>query len=894
MSPVRRSVDPLLHPLKKPLKKVLRPAAGRVMPTIARLAATSEVKKSSPDVNAFVRGYRALEREFPEADSPGNGKGAKPPTRAAVDLKVKAARTVRSRTVSSDQLARGASLDDSVLAEVRNLIKNGERDKAVAVGHALRARPATRSMGCAVLGVALLNSSGPVSAWTVFSEIAGTAVSGPVARDLYAAAFGALGDDASAILDEDIASGRIRDWSGLALLRVAQKAMARELHDQATVLIRTAQDRPRKSMSKNVRKELARLATWLPGGPKRAEIPTVRGAINYGVIGYDQPDIVSRNIGDYIQTLAAMGHVVRQQNFSFTGDQDLVEFAAELRRSTKADRLVDGESATFNLFELNRDGNTLQAVPERTWALTFGWFMHYMFDQGYALPFHDNVRPIIMSLHIRFPAILTPEAIEYLRRYSPVGCRDWQTVALLRSVGVPAFFSGCMTTTVDTVFRRDGEDTRDDTVYVDSPQTGPGLSRTQVQTGIRELSFVENLRLAREWVSHYHLEYDKVVTSRLHCFLPARSVGSQVTFLPKNRSDNRFGGLIDSTDEDFDRMRQGILDKASVMLQTIASGADDDEVYAKWREICAPAMAEADEFLATKELRALAADEVESLVSTNGLRGADSSDDDAIHVVVDVRRGELHALDRLIRSIAAHTTAPVEVWVVGATTTSAERQEFLSAELPLRVHWIHVVESTLDRAAGSLTPAAEHELTLALAAAALPHARQAVFLPAAALVRADLATLAAMGPAGEALVAATADRHRGRRSGLELIRRISGRQGEDNAKALDFLIAAHRQHPGEFATFDTNVMVIDLDAARRDNLSGHLAALIIDYGMTFREAMNIVAGPRRTQLDAVWNHAPGYEVQEEPAVVNWRDTTKPWSTWVTPFAGEWKAPLAVL
>ncbi len=360
-----------------------------------------------------------------------------------------------------DQLARGASLDDSVLAEVRNLIKNGERDKAVTVGHALRARPATRSMGCAVLGVALLNSSGPVSAWTVFSEIAGTAVSGPVARDVYAAAFGALGDDASAILDEDIASGRIRDWSGLALLRVAQKAMARELHDQATVLIRTAQDRPRKSMSKNVRKELARLATWLPGGPKRAEIPTVRGAINFGVIGYDQPDIVSRNIGDYIQTLAAMGHVVRQQNFSFTGDPDLVEFAAELRRSTRTDRLVDGESATFNLFELNRDGNTLQAVPERTWALTFGWFMHYMFDQGYALPFHDNVRPIIMSVHIRFPAILTPEAIEYLRRYSPVGCRDWQTVALLRSVGVPAFFSGCMTTTVDTVFRRDGEDTSD-------------------------------------------------------------------------------------------------------------------------------------------------------------------------------------------------------------------------------------------------------------------------------------------------------------------------------------------------------------------------------------------------------------------------------------------------
>ena len=46
----------------------------------------------------------------------------------------------------------------------------------------------------------------------------------------------------------------------------------------------------------------------------------------------------------------------------------------------------------------------------------------------------------------------TPEAIEYLMRYGPVGCRDWTTVYLLLSIGVPAFFSGCLTTTIDTVF----------------------------------------------------------------------------------------------------------------------------------------------------------------------------------------------------------------------------------------------------------------------------------------------------------------------------------------------------------------------------------------------------------------------------------------------------------
>lgn len=855
MNSPRRSIDPLLPPLKSRLKKVLRPAAGRVMPTIARLAGASEVA----------------------------------PTREVVQPKADAGRAARTPTVDSDQLVRGASLDESLLTEVRTLVKNSERDKAVALGHALRGRPATRDLGSAVLGVALLNSSGPDKAWSVFSEIAGTPASEPVANELYAAAFGALGDDAATVLDEDIASGRYRNWSGNSLLRVAQKALVRGLHEQTRVLIKQAEEIPEGATSKAVRKELARLATWLPEGARRAPIAEVPGAINFGVMGYVQPDVISRNIGDFIQTIASMGHIVRQQNFELDGDKDIVEFARELRATTKTERLVDGPSATLNLFELNRDGNPFQALPEKTWALTFGWFMHHLFGQGFAIPFHDNLRPIILSVYVRFPEMLTPEVVDYLRRYAPIGCRDWQSVALLRAAGVPAFFSGCMTTTVDTVFRRDGEDTRDATIYVDSPQTGPGVSRTQVQAGVRDLSFVENLRQARGWVSDYHLEYDKVITSRLHCNLPSRSVGSKVTFLPKNRSDTRFGGLIDTTDEDFERIRQGILDKVSTMLQTLASGATEDEVYAKWREITAPAMAEADELLASKHLRVLDAETVASLVPAAGLDTAQAATADTIHVVVDVRRGELKHLPKLIRSIDAHTSAPVEIWLVAAGASSAERKTFLAQDLPLGVHWVDLDESALASLGSGLKPAAQQELALALTAAALPQAQRAVFLTAPALVRQDLATLAAKAPTEGSLVTATTDRHRGRQSGLALIHRVSSRQGDDNRKALDFLMAAHGLRPGEFATFDTNVMVLDLEAARRDNLSGRLTPLVVDYGMTFREALNLVVGPRRTDLDAVWNHAPGYEVQDEPAIVNWRDTTKPWSGSVTPFAAEWTA-----
>ena len=78
--------------------------------------------------------------------------------------------------------------------------------------------------------------------------------------------------------------------------------------------------------------------------------------------------------------------------------------------------------------------------------------MHALFGMRHGFPLHRNLRPIFVSFHCNKRDLLTPEAIDYLKRYGPVGCRDWTTVDLLLSLGVPAFFSGCLTTTIDTVF----------------------------------------------------------------------------------------------------------------------------------------------------------------------------------------------------------------------------------------------------------------------------------------------------------------------------------------------------------------------------------------------------------------------------------------------------------
>lgn len=893
MTPEIWSRGSLLPYAKNGVKRSLRKTADAVLPLVRRAAtpvpkpvAAAPVPNADADADAFIRGYRALERVFPQADSPGNGSAKTAPSDAAVRLKVEAARGTRDRAAMVTALAQGADLDSALVRCMRGMIKNGDAAAAVAVGHSLAAKSDTEQLGCVVLGMGLLSTSGPSNAWKVFSGLVHAKSVRPAAHEFYAAAFGALGQAAGDILAEDLRAGEADAWDSPAVLHIAQKALAHDRFDEVRKLIALGLGRPEGSMKPFNRKEFIRLRTWLPEGSHRQAVEAADGDFTFGVVSYQQPDVTSRNIGDYIQTVASLGHLVRQRNFTFSGDPELVEFVDELRASSKPERVVDGPAARVNLVELYRDGNPLQALPKPTWAVTYGWYMHHTFEQGFNIPFHENLRPIILSMFVRYPEMLTPEAVDYLRKYAPVGCRDWQTVALLRAAGVPAFFSGCITTTIDTVFRRDDADDRDATIYVDSPKTGPGVFRRQAQTGIRDLSFVDNLRKARDWVSHYHETYDKVVTSRLHCFLPARSVGSSVTFLPKNRSDTRFGGLIDTSDAEFNAIRDGILKKVSSVVQALASGMGEQEVYALWRELCAPDMAVADARLAAERLPRADREAVEALAKA-AVTPLETAPEGSMHLVVDCRRNEADHLVPLLKSGQDLASGPVRWWITGDAASEDERRAVQTAVPEADIQWLDLSTELLRSVAPELARGKRHELLLALVPEVLHDVDTAIFLPAAALLRGDVGVLAGQGPGPGNMLAARDDQHLGRGSGFALLRRVASRQGKDNRKALQFTFAALGIHPSDFPTFDTNVMVADLRAMRTAGLSCQAMALIAVYGASFREALNAIVGAARRELPTEWNHVPGYERQQQPLLVNWRDTSKPWSSSFTPFADEW-------
>lgn len=83
-----------------------------------------------------------------------------------------------------------------------------------------------------------------------------------------------------------------------------------------------------------------------------------------------------------------------------------------------------------------------------------GWFMHHPEHW----PPSPRINPLFVALHLNNLAdgvLLGEDSINYFKQHEPIGCRDNKTVDKLRSHGVKAFFSGCMTLTLGYKYHSD-------------------------------------------------------------------------------------------------------------------------------------------------------------------------------------------------------------------------------------------------------------------------------------------------------------------------------------------------------------------------------------------------------------------------------------------------------
>jgi hypothetical protein len=529
----------------------------------------------------------------------------------------------------------------------------------------------------------------------------------------------------------------------------------------------------------------------------------------------------SANIGDHIQSIAALGHLVRHRGVRLHGEPALVELLDALGERVRPERRRDAVEAELEVIAVHRDASMYQPIPEDAWVLCFGWYMHPIFELRHGFPLHRNLRPVFVSFHCNKRALLTPEAIAYLRRHGPVGCRDWTTVYLLLSCGVPAFFSGCVTTTIDTVFPAAPAPPAGAPVAHVDVEGEPHFAHSDPQ--VRRRPFVENMRNALELLETYRREHSAVVTSRLHCYLPLRSIGVPVEFRPRNRSDIRFDGLIDIDDAAFEAIRDGLLDKLERVHEAILAGRPEEDVYGLWREINAADVEAARERLA-RPLALQPAGRPKRIARAVERTSGAPPPADAVHVVLPLAKGEG---DALVRQVAAlRSSRPLHVWLLarpGAGSVERRLQRVTASRVPVRG-----IARVARLLLGDLLPGVERALVLR---------------PGAEL-DADVAELAALDLGGHAF-AAPLDAGA---SGFGVIHRAAARLGDDIAAASELRRTAHARHAFDFDAFTADALVLDLERMRAERLGAQALPLVDAFGLRELEVLHYLAGPDRAAI----------------------------------------------
>ncbi len=261
-----------------------------------------------------------------------------------------------------------------------------------------------------------------------------------------------------------------------------------------------------------------------------------------------------QNIGDDIQTVAATQYLPRVDIFV---NRDLIGFP---RVGPPISVICNGwfmhnVAAPWGRRGARRLRETFSSAP---WTVRLGKHcVGGLLELPYSWPPSHKIDPLFVSLHIcdvgRAKKVITSSrSINYLQRYQPIGCRDFATQALLQEHGVGAYFSGCLTMTLNP---RNVTQTND-IYFVDvrgaMHRQEPALKGVpdSIASKIKFVTHQTRLidrekRLARaDEVLDLYAGARLVVTSRLHCALPCLAFGTPVLFVRPDPENPRFSGLV--------------------------------------------------------------------------------------------------------------------------------------------------------------------------------------------------------------------------------------------------------------------------------------------------------------------------------------------------------------
>lgn len=814
------------------------------------------------------------------------------PNAALVDEAARSAREARLLAPLGRALTRGVPFDAAVVGTVRELLAARERQtaRALAMGAA-----GAGSSWLPDLCIALIHHDRFLfaSAWDSFRLVDPDALATHAPAEAIASALHSGTPEG-----REVALGVAADPA-----RLATDALA---HAAGPLLVFGEADRARSFLDEIARREasgetvtdevaqvVTNLRRWTHPAPP-PESPA--GAVRIAVIDYYQPDLgrSSRNVGDYVQTLAMLGHVARHQDVTFTGEAGLGELATDLQQRVRPELRVDGTPARVHLSTVSRDYSEGDPIAPDTWMVAFGWHMHPMWKLRFGMPYHPNLNPLFASFHVNHVELLTPEAIDYLRAHGPVGCRDWTTVYLLLSAGVDAFFTGCVTSTVGNLFPdRDQVRTGDDGVVaaIDYPAgkvkaNRPVESSTNVEDKYRFMDLTTGVRDAIDRLDDYQRRYHRIVTSRLHSYLPGTSLGIPVTFRPKIVGDVRFDGLLDMTPdgEAFLAMRTGITDLLGQVLPLIVAGASREEVYARWGEVTAPLVAEARARLAAPVRMESGPVDGAALVAKVAAGRRDvgpAPAPGATDVALSTDENLADMLPVTMESIVANASGPLHLWLC-TRGLGADYQDWLSAAFPdVAITFLPFDDVDYGEITRMITHITVSTMDRLLLPDLLPDLDRITYIDIDTVTEGDVCELAAIDLDGRPFAA------RESYFRTENMWRNAGDQlSADRAAELRRSMAA--KHPFGAPTLNAGVLVLDLAQLRADRFVDWCLPMVADFGLNDQDILLAWAGTDYRRLEPRWNALPIVESIEDWAIVHYAGIGKPWSEDLTPHREHWR------
>ncbi len=786
-------------------------------------------------------------------------------------------------------------LDRAMLEMTRRFIGRSEPTRARTPLQVFARYEQLRPVAEVALALVAYAEGLPDPAWALFTRNDLSVVLRWGAIEYFELAFAtdpdAAADALTRVLDGDVAfSPDVHVW-----LQIGYYSLCAQRYDLARAAVQRAGDAMAgvddESRLPRLQRRLSNLSEWLDR-EQQAATPDELGAgeIPFALVGYQHPDwfAASANFDDFTETLSSLGHLLRHDGLELTGSDDLVSAATQLRLDVAAERRIPGEKRTVRLYEVDRDVSRLCAVPDGTWVIVSEWFAHPLSGERYDLPLDPRLNPIFVSFHITPDQIAVPGAVDYLKAHAPIGCADWDSVFLLHARGVPAFFSGTITSTVDEVVARQTSPRHDEIVYIDvdtdeAKGKAKGNALSQEEPELRGGSLGANLVSAAAHTRELRDRGARVVAGTVRCYLAARAVGCATELRAPSIGDHRVIDYVALSDDDFAAQQRSIADKLATALTAVLAGKQRDEVYEAWRQACADDVAHTvaefaryDDDLAPNFDVDLACDVIRAAsveVRPSGSAGVGTE----INVEFSVDQNYKHQLEIVLDSVVQRTERPVHAYILcrgfGQDDYRRLAQLFPTVSftwlptddvdygpIPDKIKWATIV--TMDR---TMLP----EL--------LRNVDRIIHFDLDALCLADLGELFDVDMEGTAIAAVDSPQpvYLG---GLETFRRATRRLRREHHPdvARELIVRTHRQHPFDFEVFNAGIMVLDLAKMRADGVVRRYLGYIQRFGVNGQVIMNIYVGRERKKVSGDWNRLVRLEIAGPPKVAHWAGPIKPW------------------